>query len=78
MFNVRLACDHLYGKLLFTCLSMVMSMMVFLFVLSFFPGDVLNEIWDLIDSISEGFPTYFSLMGFVMLGNIKYRKVLDA
>ena len=29
------------------------------FVLSFFPQDVLDEIWDLIESVSEGFPTYF-------------------
>ena len=29
------------------------------FVLSLFPRDVLDEIWDLIESVSEGFPTYF-------------------
>ena len=28
------------------------------FVLSFFPQDVLDEIWDLIESVSEGFLTY--------------------
>ena len=28
------------------------------FVLSFFPLDVLDEIWDVIESVSEGFPTY--------------------
>ena len=28
------------------------------FVLSLFPRDVLDEIWDLIESVSEGFPTY--------------------
>ena len=28
-------------------------------MLSFFPRDVLDEIWDLIGSVSEGFPTYF-------------------
>ena len=28
------------------------------FVLSFFPIDVLDEIWDLIESVSEGFLTY--------------------
>ena len=44
MLNVRLAGDHLYG-----CH----------FVLSIFPRDVLDEIWDLIGSVSEGFPTYF-------------------
>ena len=31
-------------------------------MLSFFPRDVLDEIWDLIESVSEGFPTY-SLLG---------------
>ena len=31
-----------------------------LFVLSFFPRDVLDEIWDLIESASEGFPSYSS------------------
>ena len=25
---------------------------------SFFPLDVLDEIWDLIESVSDGFPTY--------------------
>ena len=56
----RLACDHLFGKLLFTWLSLVMSMMVS-FVLSFFPRDVLDEILYLIESVSEDFPSY-SLM----------------
>ena len=28
------------------------------FVLSFIPPDVLDEIFDLIESVSEGFPTY--------------------
>ena len=32
-------------------------------MLSFFPPDVLNEIWDLIESVSEGFPTYSWVMG---------------
>ena len=27
-------------------------------MLSFFPRDVLDEIWDLIESVSEGFPIY--------------------
>ena len=58
MLDVRLAGDHLYGKFLFTWLSLVMSLMVS-FVLSFFPRDVLDEIWDLIESVSEGFPAYF-------------------
>ena len=34
-----------------------MSMLVS-FVLSFFPGDVLDEILNLIGSVSEGFPSY--------------------
>ena len=53
MFNVRLAGGHLYGKQLFTWLSLVVSLMAS-FVLSFFPLDV----WDLIESVSEGFLTY--------------------
>ena len=27
-------------------------------MLSFFPRDVLDEIWDLIESVSEGFPSF--------------------
>ena len=46
MFNVRLASDQLYGKRLFTWLSLVMSLIVSYFVLSFFPLGVLGEIWD--------------------------------
>ena len=63
MFNVRLASGHLYGKQLFTWLSLVVSLMASFcaVVLSFFPLDVLDEIWDLIESVSEGFLTYFSL-----------------
>ena len=37
-----------------------MSMLVS-FVLSFFPRDVLDEILNLIGSVSEGFPSYFSM-----------------
>ena len=61
MLIVRLDGDHLYGKELLTWLSHVMSLMAS-FVLSFFPRDVLDEIWDLIESESEGFPTYSSLL----------------
>ena len=57
MFNDRLAGDHLYGKLLFTWLSLVMSLMASFCALLFFPRDVLDEIWDLIESDSERFPT---------------------
>ena len=49
MFNVRLAGGHLYGKQLFTWLSLLVSLMAS-FVLSFFQLDVLDEIWDLIDA----------------------------
>ena len=55
MFNVRLAGGHLYGKQLFTWLTLVVSLMAS-FVLSFLPLDVLGEI--LIESVSEGFLTY--------------------
>ena len=57
MFNVRLVGGHLYGKRLFTWLSLVMSFMAS-FMLSFFPLDVFDEIWDLIESVSEEFLTY--------------------
>ena len=59
MFNDRLAGGHLYGKQLFTWLLLVVSLMAS-FVLSFFLLDVLGEIWDLIESVSEGFHTYSS------------------
>ena len=61
MFNVRLAGGHLYGKQLFTWLSLVVSFMAS-FVLSFFPLNVLDGIWDLIESVSEGFLTYSFLI----------------
>ena len=48
---------HLYEKQLFTWLSLVVSLIAS-FVLFFFPLDVLDEIWDLIESVSEGFLTY--------------------
>ena len=57
MLNVRLAGDHLYGEWLFTWLSLVMSLMAS-FCVVLFPRDVLYEIWDLIGSFYEGFPTY--------------------
>ena len=59
MLNVRLAGYHLYGKLLFTLLSLGISLMLS-FVLFLFPRKVLDEIWVSIKSVSEGFPTYFS------------------
>ena len=57
MFNVRLAGGHLFGKQLFTWLSLVVSFMAS-FVPSFSPLDVLDGIWDLNESVSEGFLTY--------------------
>ena len=63
MFNVRQAGGHLYGKQLFTWLSLVVSLMAS-FVLSIFPLDVLDEIWDLIESVSEGFLTYFNPLSY--------------
>ena len=48
MLNIRLAGGHL------------VSLMTF-FVLSLFPLDVLDEIRDLIESVSEGFLTYSSM-----------------
>ena len=57
MLNVRLARGYLYGKQLFTWLSLVASLMAS-FALPFFPLDVLDEIWYAIESVSEGFLTY--------------------
>ena len=69
MFNVRLAGGHLYGKQLFTWLSLVVSLMAS-FVLSFFLLDVLDEIWDLMESVSRDFfPTFaFSLQSHLGYG----------
>ena len=58
MFSVRLAGVDLYGKRLFIWLSLVISLMAS-FCAAFFPIDVLDEIWDLIESVSEGFRIYF-------------------
>ena len=51
MLNVRLAADHLYS--MENCCSPGCRWC--LFVLSFFSRDVLDEIWDLNASVSEGF-----------------------
>ena len=53
MFNARLAGGPLYGKQLFTWLSLLVSLIAS-FVLSFSPLDVFDEIWDVIESVSEG------------------------
>ena len=58
MFNVRLAGGHLYEKQLFTWLSLMVSLMAS-FVLLFFPLDDLDEMWDLIESVSEGYLILF-------------------
>ena len=71
MFNVRLAGGHLYGKQLFTWLSLVVSFMAS-FVLSFFPLDVLDGIWDLIESVSEGFLTYSYVKKKEMAGTVLF------
>ena len=42
--NDGLAGDQMYGKCLFTKLSLLMSSMVFIFGMSFHPRDVLDEI----------------------------------
>ena len=57
MFNVKPAGGHLYGKQLLTWLLLVVSLMAS-FVLSFFRLDVLDEIWDLIESVSKRFLSY--------------------
>ena len=76
MFNVRPAGGHLCGKQLFTWLSLVVSLMVS-FVLSFFPLDVLDEAWDLIVSISEGFLTYSVMDTTFLCFDSKYLKYLS-
>ena len=62
MLNVRLAGGHLYGKQLFTWLSLVVSLIAS-FCAVLFPRSVLDEILNLIDSVSEGFPSYSSVQG---------------
>ena len=57
MLNIKLAGGHQYGKM-FTWLSLVMSLMASFCAVLFFPLDVLDEIWDLIESVSEGLLTY--------------------
>ena len=55
MLNVRLAGDHLYGK---SAVHLAVACDVYdgvFFVLSFFPRGVLDEILNLIESVSEVF-----------------------
>ena len=58
MLNVRQAGDHLYGNKLLLWLSLMMSLMASFCAVLFYLRDVLDEIWDLIESVSEGFHTY--------------------
>ena len=60
LLGVGLAGGRLFGGLLFTWLSLVVSM-VMSFVLSFFPRGILDEILNLIESVSAGFPSYSSI-----------------
>ena len=63
MLNVRLAGDHLNGKLLFIWLSHVMFFDGVFLCCPFF-RDILDEIWDLMESVSEGFTAHtFSHFG---------------
>ena len=66
MFNVRLTGGHLYGKQLFTWLSLVVSLMAS-FVLSLFPLDVLDKIWDLIQFLRDFLPTLKILSKFIFI-----------
>ena len=43
-------------------------------MLSFFPLDVLDEIWDLTESVSEGFPTFFNIFNQIIKNCIKWCK----
>ena len=77
MFNVRVAGCHQYGKQLFTWLSLMVSFMAS-FVLSFFPLDILDGIWDLIESVSEGFLTYsYYIPSFGSVGRNPETKKMD-
>ena len=52
MLNVRLAGGRLYGKQLFIWLSLVVSLMASFYAVPL-PLDVLDEIWDVIEAVSE-------------------------
>ena len=48
-------------------------------MLSFFPLGVLDEIWDLIESVSEGFLTYFCILtpeNGLFAKTLKLRKII--
>ena len=44
-----------------------MSLMVSFCAVLFFTRDVLDEIWDLIESVPEGFPTYIMKVGWLVV-----------
>ena len=71
MLNVRLAGGHLYGKQ--PHLAVAGGVFVRPFVLSFFPLDVLDAIWDLTESVSEGFFTYSTLFLFQNLSCLAFQ-----
>ena len=54
MLNVRLAAGDIFDGVFLCC--------------TFFPRDVLDEIWDLIGSVSEGFPSYSLLLQYTLPG----------
>ena len=43
---------------------------------SFFSGDVLDDVWDLIESVSEGFPTYSNISEMLCLCCVEILKNL--
>ena len=67
MFNIRLAGGHLYGKQLFTWLSLVVSLMAS-FVLSLFPLDVLDS-----QFLRDFLPTLVKTKAFKRLINEQHR-----
>ena len=72
MFNIRLDGGRLYGKELFTWLSLVMYLMASFLCCPFFTLDVLDEIWDVIESVSEVFLTYSSYL--FLTGNLHFKR----
>ena len=66
MLNVRLAGGHLYGKQLFTWAVAGGNFDGVFLCCPFFPVDVLDEIWDVTESVSDGFLTYSSYIMFYL------------
>ena len=76
MLNVRLAGDHMGNS----CSPAVAGDVfdgVSLCCL-FFPRDVFDEIWDLIESVSEGFPTYSHIHLTILFPNNSKQSPLPA